>query len=296
VRRARGDTGLDAFINVCKPPGPTSHDIVADIRRVLGTRRVGHSGTLDPLAEGVLPVAVGRATRLIDALAAADKEYYAEAVLGVRTSTDDAAGEVTSRQELPDLSLKQLDDILAAFVGTIDQIPPAYSAVKVAGRRSHELARTGRGVKLTARRVAIYSLERLDWERPLLRFKVRCSKGTYIRALARDLGDRLGIGASLCRLVRLRVGPFTLGSAIGTHELAGTGTRHLLPPDTLVLDTPALVMSEAEAGYLREGRSWSRAEGSPPAELARAYALGGVLHGLVRATSGRWQPRRVFAD
>ena len=296
MRRARGDAGLDAFINVCKPSGPTSHDVVAAVRRTLRTRRVGHAGTLDPLAEGVLPIAVGRATRLIDVLSAADKEYYAEVVLGVRTSTDDAAGEVTSRQDIPELSSGQLDATLAGFTGAVDQIPPTFSAVKVAGRRSYEFARAGREVELAARRVTVYSIERLGWERPLLRFKVHCSKGTYIRALARDLGDRLGTGASLLRLVRLRVGPFTLKHAIGPDELARAGAAALLPPDTLLLETPALVLSDIEEGYLGDGRSWAGAHVRTQASVVRGYGAGGAMHGILRSEGGRWQPTLVFAD
>ena len=165
--RARGDAGIDGFINLCKPAGPTSHDLVAIVRRRLATRRVGHAGTLDPLAEGVLPLALGRATRLVEALADADKEYYAEIELGRRTTTDDAEGELVLRSDVPDFSPAELDAALASLQGQIEQVPPSYSALKVGGRRSYALARTGQSPVLAARRVQIYSIVRRAWARPV---------------------------------------------------------------------------------------------------------------------------------
>jgi tRNA pseudouridine55 synthase len=293
VARARGDAGLDAFVNLCKGRGPTSHDVVSSVRRLFGTRRVGHAGTLDPLAEGVLPLALGRATRLIDRLAEADKEYYAEARLGVRTTTDDAEGEILATCPLPDLDDASLDATLGELLGEIEQRPPAYSALKVGGQRAYDLARAGQDVTLQSRRVTIYRIERRRWEPPILSFTVTCSKGTYIRALARDVGERLGVGASLSRLVRTRVGPFTLDGAVSLDELRADPFGFILSPDVLVLDRPAVVLGSVEQEHLRHGRAWPAPNG---AEEARAYTTDGALAGVLAAIDGRWQPRLVLVD
>lgn len=294
MRRARGDAGLDGFLNVCKAGGPTSHDVVGAVRRLLGTRRVGHAGTLDPLAEGVLPLALGRATRLIDRLAEADKEYYAEAMLGLRTSTDDAEGEVLERRPVPRFAAAELDATLAAFLGEIEQLPPKYAALRVAGQRSYDLAREGRDVRLSPRRVTIHRLDRCVWERPILSFKVCCSKGTYVRALVRDLGERLRTGASLRRLVRLRVGPFDLRNAVGLEELPDGGRDVLLDPDVVLLEVPALVLDGRELDNIRHGRPWP--SGTDRAPLARAYTVDGRLAGLLCYSGGHWHPKLVLLD
>lgn len=296
MTRARGDSGLDGFINLCKPSGPTSHDLIARVRRLLGTRRVGHAGTLDPLAEGVLPIALGRATRLVDRLASADKVYEAWAVLGRRTTTDDAEGELLTQVVVPDFSRQELQTALEAFVGQIEQVPPAYSAIKVAGRRSYDLARSGAAVALAARAVTIGWAELRSWDRPVLRFGVGCSKGTYIRALARDLGERLGVGASLQRLIRLRVGPFELGDAVDLDELAERRTELLLPPDALLRDYPALVVDEVEQGHLRHGRAWTASPDLAAPVEARAYTCDGRLAAVLRHDDGRWRSILTFLD
>jgi tRNA pseudouridine55 synthase len=278
MSRAKGDIGPDGFLNLCKPSGPTSHDMVAAARRLLGTRRIGHAGTLDPLAEGVLPLALGRATRLI----------------GVRTSTDDAEGELLESRAVPRFDASELDAALAAFVGEIDQVPPGYSALKVGGRRAYELARAGREVTLSARRVTIYEIERRRWEWPVLSFRLRCSKGTYVRALARDLGERLGVGASLRRLVRLRVGPFHLAQAVEVAELEAGRAGLVWPADALSLGEPAGVLGQPELEHLRHGRSW-RSDGRT-APQARAYVADGRFVGLLAGHGDRWQPRLHLLD
>jgi tRNA pseudouridine55 synthase len=296
MTRARGDSGLDGFVNLCKPSGLTSHDLVARVRRILGTRRVGHAGTLDPLAEGVLPIALGRATRLIDRLSSADKEYEAWAVLGLRTSTDDAEGEPLAQNDVPDFSTQELQTALGTFAGQIEQVPPAYSAIKVAGRRSYDLARSGASVALSARTVTIESIELRSWERPVLHFRVCCSKGTYIRSLARDLGERLGVGASLGRLIRLRVGPFDLGQAVDLEELAERRSVLVLPPDALLRDCPSLVIDDAEVDHLRHGRAWTAPSDVAPDLDVRAYTREGQFAAVLRRQDGRWRPILTFLD
>jgi tRNA pseudouridine55 synthase len=294
MARARGDAGLDGFINLCKPAGPTSHDLVSAVRRRLGTRRVGHAGTLDPLAEGVLPLALGRATRLVDLLAEADKEYQAEIELGRRTSTDDAEGELLSSRPVPRYAAAELDAALAGFVGQIQQVPPGFSALKVGGQRAYSLARAGQRPVLAARAVQIFALERRAWEWPVLTVRLRCSKGTYVRALARDLGERLGVGGALRRLVRLRVGSFTLAEAVSLEELDRLGERAVLPPDAPLVRQPAIVLSAEQEAHLRHGRAWTDLAVSPG--LLRAYTLAGDLAGLIRAEGGRCRPKLSFLD
>jgi tRNA pseudouridine55 synthase len=293
-RRARGDGGLDGFLIVHKPVGPTSHDIVALVRRVLKTRRVGHAGTLDPLAEGVLPIALGRATRLLQELTDADKEYQAEILLGRTTTTDDAEGEVTAQKSLPPLDVPELAAVLERFRGTIMQVPPAFSAVKVAGRRAYELARAGEAATVASRPVTISEIEILSWEQPLLCIRVRCSKGTYIRSLARDVGEAIGTGASLQALVRTRVGSFDRSSAITLEQLTDNPSRAVLSADTVSLDRPAVVLGEDDANHLLHGRRFS---GAPQQDLlARAYGTEGQYLGLLAARNGQWQPKLVLSD
>jgi tRNA pseudouridine55 synthase len=295
---------VSGFLNVFKEPGYTSHDVVAVVRRLLGIRRVGHAGTLDPAAEGVLPICVGRATRLVDRLADADKGYSAEIVLGTRTRTDDAEGEVLDTSTVPPLDEADLQRALDQFQGTLLQRPPAFSAVKVAGRRAYDLARRGDEVRLRPREVTVHRLT-LDWWRPpRLAVTIACSKGTYIRAIARDLGDALGCGAHLGRLVRLWVGPFKLEQAISLGMLREATERgdvgaHLLPPDTILGDLPAVTVEARRSVDMAHGRAWPMAAGRdplPPGALARVYDTAGRLLGLAVADGARgvWQPKLAF--
>lgn len=210
---------------VDKPPGPTSHDVVSQIRRLAGTRRVGHAGTLDPMATGVLVVGVERATRLLGLLALRDKAYEASVRLGVATDTDDAEGKVVAIHRVGPMTEAAVRHAATAFVGPLDQVPSTYSAIKVDGVRSYARARAGEAVDLPARRVTVSRLavtavhpdpagEVLDVD-----LSLECSSGTYVRALARDLGSALGVGGHLVALRRTRVGPFTLTRAHGLAEL-----------------------------------------------------------------------------
>lgn len=299
MARARGDRGLDGFLNVAKPSGPTSHDQVAAARRLFGTRRVGHAGTLDPLASGVLPIALGRATRLIDHLAEADKSYRAIVELGLRTATDDLEGEILERRPVPRLEQAEIESALRAFVGRSLQRPPAFSAAKIGGRRAYALARGGHAVEVPPREVEIYRLELLDCDLPRFTFEVDCSKGTYVRSLARDLGLRLGTVACLAGLVRLRVGRFRLEEAVSLAELGQwTDERRLTavrPADVVVDHLPALVLDERALEDFRYGRPW----GQPAeAEEARVYDGAGRFIGvaIADAASGAWRPRLSFLD
>jgi tRNA pseudouridine55 synthase len=288
------------FLNVCKAPGFTSHDVVAVLRRLTGIRRIGHAGTLDPAAEGVLPICLGRATRLVDRLADADKGYYAEIVLGVRTRTDDAEGEVIATAPVPDLDHEALTAALAPFRGRISQTPPAFSAVKVAGRRAYDLARRGEDVHLRPREVTVHDLRVRRWEPPRLALTIHCSKGTYIRSIARDLGEALGCGAHLSRLVRLWVGAFQLGDAHSLDELreaaeAGQLSLAVIPADIALLELPAAIVETHRVEDMRHGRAWPMAalhhEG-----LARVYDTDGRFLGLAEADQKArlWRPKLYF--
>lgn len=222
TRCAGGSSGAvnDGLVIVDKPAGWTSHDVVARLRKLAGTRRVGHAGTLDPMATGVLVVGVGRATKLLGHLALHDKDYDATMRLGVRTTTDDADGDVVAACDAAALTDGELASAVASFVGDIDQVPAAVSAVKVNGARAYSLARKGESVELAARRVHVARFDVVARRGDDVDVQVTCSTGTYVRALARDVGQRLGVGAHLTRLRRTRVGALTVDRAKTLDELA----------------------------------------------------------------------------
>jgi tRNA pseudouridine55 synthase len=229
---------------VDKPAGCTSHDVVSRCRRIFGQRRVGHAGTLDPGATGVLLVGLGRATRLLRFLSPLRKSYVGEVVLGVETSTLDDAGDVVATYDMSTVGLDDVRDAATAFVGDILQVPPMVSAVSVGGRRLHELARAGVEVEREARPVTVHRFEVVDAAEPgVFRVEVDCSSGTYVRSLAADLGSALGGGAHLRRLRRTAVGPFTVERA---RPLAGLGPDDVLPPVAAVAHLPA-VSADPEA-------------------------------------------------
>lgn len=292
---------MEGFFNLNKPAGPTSHDVVDRVRRLLHIRRVGHGGTLDPLAEGVLPIALGRATRLLPFLQEGEKRYRATILLGVSTTTYDAEGEVTSIRPLPPLDHRKLAEALSSFQGEIEQVPPPFSAVRQGGRRLYERARAGEEVHAPPRRVRIFRLDLLSWEPPYLTLEVACGGGTYIRSLAHDLGERLGCGAHLHRLVRLQVGPFRLEEALRPEELEALAAQGriqeaLLPMDAPVRHWPAVGVEESLLPALLSGQPLAL-EVEEGAERARAYSpVGRFLALLHREESGLWRPFRVFPE
>jgi tRNA pseudouridine55 synthase len=194
---------LDGILNIHKPTGKTSYDMVAMVKRLSGERRVGHAGTLDPAASGVLPICLGRGTRVIEFLAEASKTYHARIELGVETDTYDASGRIVQRKDGSAIGLKEIEVALLPFRGLIEQTPPRYSAIKHQGRRLYELARAGIEVEPRSRPAMVYRLEILGWAPPTVTVEVECGKGTYLRSLAHDLGQSLGCGATLQELVRL---------------------------------------------------------------------------------------------
>ena len=230
-RRGGGHGGPDGLVVVDKPAGWTSHDIVAKSRGLLGTRKVGHAGTLDPDATGVLLLGVGRATKLLRYLSPLGKAYVGEMVLGVETSTLDAAGEVTATHDMAGTTLEQVQAAATAFVGPIEQIPPMVSAVKIDGKRLHELARQGIEVERPPRPVTVHSLDVLpgpEGEPLVFTLAVACSSGTYIRTLAADIGTALGGGAHLRNLRRTSVGPYTLADAVALESVSPEVVRPMI--------------------------------------------------------------------
>lgn len=261
ARRGK-DPDIAGVLVIDKPAGMTSHDVVAAARRALGMRRVGHTGTLDPAATGVLVCAVGRATRLVETLQAGAKTYAATAVLGVETDTQDADGTVVATTDASHLTEHEVCEAMTAFMGTIEQVPPMVSAVKVQGRRLHELAREGVEIERAARTVTVHDLVMEDWEpgtHPEVSFLVTCSVGTYVRTLAHDLGAALGVGGSLTGLRRLANGPFTVDHAMTLDELRAAGEQHrlreqLLAPVDAVAHLPHLEVTRDIARRMAHGQ------------------------------------------
>ncbi len=232
------ENGPDGVLLVDKPRCCTSHDVVDSVRRLYGTRRVGHAGTLDPMATGLLIVLVGRATKASDLLMAQDKEYLGEATLGTVTDTQDAEGKAVETNAVPTLTEDQVREAMATMVGDQSQVPPMHSAKKIGGRKLYDLARKGVEVAREPRPITITEFELLSWESPRINFRVRCSKGTYVRTLAHDLGRRLGPGAHLSMLRRTRSGRIDVAESASLQALGAmdeTGLRsRLVSPERLL--------------------------------------------------------------
>ena len=287
---------MDGFINVLKPTGMSSHDVVDAVRRIFHQKRVGHAGTLDPAAAGILPVALGRAARLVEYLEGADKSYRAEIAFGYATDTGDVYGEVTECAEHPVLpSAEAIEAVLAHFRGCITQRPPVYSAIKVAGKRAADLVRQGRAVEIPTRTVTIHRLELLhiDAERRRIRIDVDCSKGTYIRSLCADIGAALHLPATMRFLLRSRVGAFTLADAYTPEELAEAGETAVCAADR-ALSLPCYELAQQRVKAFYSGLSTT--ERSPlAAGLYRVYAAGAFLGiGRYDADAQEMYPEKAF--
>jgi tRNA pseudouridine55 synthase len=270
---------VDGVLVVDKPGGPTSHDIVDRVRRALRTRRVGHTGTLDPFATGVLPVCVGRATRLARFLAGGEKEYVATVRLGFATTTDDRTGEPLGAPVPVETTPEALAAALDGLVGCFDQVPPAFSARHVGGRRLYELARRGEAVLRSATPVTVHAIRVLAREADTVEMAVRCSAGTYVRALARDLGERLGTGAHLAALRRTRSGPFDLSQAVSGDDLAGAADR-MIPLAGLLLDMPVVTVAAEGRRLVSHGRELG------PGDVVRGFPEGPVERVRILDESG----------
>jgi tRNA pseudouridine55 synthase len=283
---------------VDKAEGPTSHDAVARVRRTLGERRVGHTGTLDPFASGLLVLCLGPATRLAEYVSALDKEYLAVVRLGRRTNTHDREGEVVAECDAwTGVASADLERALGAFVGPLLQQPPQFSAKKVGGVAAYRKARRGEVVELAPAAVTVHALVLESFEPPLARVRVVCSSGTYVRALARDLGDALGVGAHLTELRRTRVGPFRVEDAAPPEALddrAALLTR-VIPPARALAHLPSVSLGEQDVRRLAHGQEID-APGDPlPEGRPLAVLRGGALVAVATSVGGRLRPRKVFS-
>ncbi len=292
------------IINVDKPTGITSMDVIRKIRKASGLRRVGHGGTLDPRATGVIPVAVGTATRLLEYLLDGNKSYIATIQLGIRTNTYDSEGVITEYCDPGEIAQEHITDTLSNFQGEIMQTPPMYSAVKIKGKRLYELARKGISVQRKSRKVSIHNLSLLEFESPMLRIIIECGKGFYVRTFADDLGQVLGCGAFLKSLRRLSSGPFRIEQSTKLKKVLlafeeGRSFEILQEPGICIEEAQRLDLTELETQLVRDGRPISASADKNPHEesgMGRAYSSAGHLLAVMRHdfASSEWRPEKVF--
>lgn len=309
---------IDGILNLIKPRGGTSFKVAHLVRRWSGGQRVGYIGTLDPMAAGVLPVCLGQGTRVAEFMSDYTKTYRAEIELGAVTDTYDATGRVTERHDISSVTLAQIENALESLRGDIEQKPPMYSAVKYGGRRLYQFAAAGLEIEREARKVRILHLDLIDWHPPTITIEVECSKGTYIRALAYDLGQAIGCGAHLADLIRLRCGPFHIEDGITLPQIEDAfrgdyWQRFLYSTDTILLNWQAAVVGEETRHLIENGRLLTLKDigstnittkdrqpsvGTPrDSDWCRAYTLDGRLVGLLcwEAEIKRWYPDKVFS-
>lgn len=311
---------IEGILLIWKPAGFTSHDVVAKARRILHIKRIGHTGTLDPQVTGVLPLCIGRATRLVEYIQEMPKEYRAKLVVGLATDTEDLTGEVVERSDRVELEPGRVRDVIGSFEGEIDQVPPMYSAVKVDGKRLYELARKGEVVERKPRTVTVYRMEllsmNLEQPMPEIEFRALCSKGTYIRTLCTDIGRSLGYPAAMAELVRTATGGFGRDRCVTLEQLAEAAARGedevrrlMVPADEAISFIPACSIGAEQAAHALQGKKLRLAESADHREpqkpgqalpdsmqaLRRLYA-GGRFLGLFRlAEDGQTLvPEKVF--
>jgi tRNA pseudouridine55 synthase len=293
---------MDGIFNINKATGMTSHDVVAIIRKHLKQKRIGHAGTLDPLASGVLPICVGQATRVAEYLSESGKAYRADINFGTATDTYDAEGTITATASTADLTLNMIEEILEQFRGPQMQYPPRYSAIKIQGQPAYKRARAGEVVVLEPRPIVIYALEIRDWISPRLTLAIECSKGTYIRSLAHDLGMQLGCFAYLEALVRTRSGPFTLSESITLEQLAEAVETNCIqhfsfPLDKALEQYPAFKLDTETVERIKHGNTFNNPVANNSG-LARVYNTNGAFIAIAEWNEEQqaWQPKKVFAS
>lgn len=299
---------INGIINIYKEAGFTSHDVVAKMRGILKQKKIGHTGTLDPDAVGVLPVCLGNATRLCDMLTEKEKEYEALLLLGITTDTQDTSGQVLTEQPVL-LSEEEAERAVLSFVGAYEQIPPMYSAVKVDGKRLYELARQGREVERAARPVTIHEIEILELNLPRIRMRVRCSKGTYIRTLCHDIGQKLGCGGAMEQLKRTKSGNFSLDTAITLGQLEKLRDEQrvsecVIPTEQIFKTLKAVKVKQPFTGLIDNGNPFflyqTERTGQELSvrdeEQVRVYNSLGIFYGIYRyqAAEKKFKPVRMF--
>jgi tRNA pseudouridine55 synthase len=289
---------VSGVLVIDKPVGLTSHDVVQIVRRGTGIRRAGHTGTLDPRASGVLVVLVGPAVRLSQFVSATDKRYQATIKLGSSTDTYDAEG-IPTEEKPVEITEEKFAELLKSYEGEIEQVPPAYSAIKKDGKKSYEEARKGEEVVLEPRKISVFNLEVLEWVPPEVVIDVFCSSGTYIRSLANDIGEELQTGAHLNGLRRTRSGQFTLRDAVSLRRLreafeSGTWAQFLIPASEALSDWKTIELDDELLEKVRNGHAFTGEEGDTG--WARAVSDQGDLVALVEfnETQKVWQPKKVF--
>ena len=295
---------IDGILNIDKPYGITSMDVVRRMKRASGQRRVGHGGTLDPIATGVLPICFGQATRLMENVVGGSKTYFATVELGASTDTYDALGEVTERRDASGIALGDVERAVWAFAGEIQQMPPMYSALKRDGKRLYDLARAGIEVEREPRSVVAHAIALNDWAPPVATLQVDCGKGFYMRSLAHDLGQALGCGGHLKTLARLRSGIFTVSDALSLDEAEerfadGSWREVVHSPDAVLGEMRALIVGTRLEEMIRNGRAFSEGGASSQAqsgERCRAYTTDGRFLAIVSfdAELRQWRPEKVF--
>ena len=295
---------LDCILNIDKPAGITTMDVVRRVKRASRHKRVGHGGTLDPLATGVVAICIGQATRMMEYLIDGTREYRAVVELGVDTDTYDALGQVTKKRDPSSVVLEDVKRELEAFVGETEQVPPMYSALKKQGKRLYTLARAGVEVERKPRRVLVHRLGLTDWTPPVVTLELTCGRGFYVRSMAHDMGNGLGCGGHLKGLVRLRSGPFEVSSALSLAETErrfadDTWQEAAYAPDIVVRHMRAAIVGARVEDMIRNGRALPagvRIPGSRPDEQCRVYGLDGRFLGIMsfNAAVGQWRPERVF--
>ena len=289
---------MNGIIIIDKPQEWTSNDVVSRLRRVFNTRRIGHGGTLDPMATGVLPVFVGRATRGVEFFEHAEKVYETTIRFGLTTDTEDITGKVLTETEVS-LTEEDLQKVLPRFRGEILQVPPMYSAIKVNGQKLYDLARKGREVERQPRPITIHELQLLDFSGNEARLRVRCSKGTYIRTLCKDLGSALGCGGCMAALRRVQAGEYTLVGSIPLRQLldiseAGGEVEHLLRPvDTMFASQEKLRLNEKQARLVKNGNAFAS---DCPDGTYRVYAPDGEFLALCKAEGGKVSTIKSFFE
>ena len=275
---------IHGVLNIYKEKGYTSHDVVARLRRIVGQKKIGHTGTLDPEAEGVLPVCLGKATKLCDLLTDKDKTYEAVLLLGISTATQDTTGKILEEKNTADLREEAVREVVLSFEGEYDQIPPMFSALKVGGKKLYELARDGKEVERKPRHVQIYRIRILQIDLPRVRMEVTCSKGTYIRTLCHDIGEKLGCGGCMESLLRTRVERFGVAESLRISEVEqlmdeGTLQEHMIKVDEMFPDYQKVYLTPEASAAVRNGNSFrlgdviwiSELSGFQNAERVRVY-------------------------
>ena len=289
---------INGIINVLKPTGMSSHDVIGQVRRIYGMKKVGHAGTLDPLAAGVLPIYLGQATRLIQYGGNEEKRYHAEFQFGIATDTEDSTGEVVATGSVPDLDMAGLDHLLDKFRGTIEQMPSRYSAVNINGVKAYKLARKNVEFTLPSRQVTLSQINILTYEKGRGIIDVTCSKGTYMRSLIRDLGEAAGSCACMTYLVRVRAGIFDIADAASLEALEQDPQRYIMPMDAGIQELPKVVLEETGCRFLLQGRPVPYKGTWPENTVLRIYGPDDQLKGIATYDASRQfiRPHKMFTD